>query len=74
MRLPPQRAGFQRRGLVALSDCRKAADVARRLAQAVVVFDQGDADVTVAVLAEADAGGDRDLCACQQQLAEGDAA
>ena len=57
------RAGLQER-----------ADVADRLAQPVGVLHQGDAHKALAVLAEAQAGGDRDLGAGQQQLAELDAA
>ena len=37
------------------------------------VFDQSDTHMVVAVLAEADAGGDGDLGLFQQQLAEADA-
>src|SRR6185436_15909271 len=50
------------------------ADAARRLAQPVLVLDQRDAHVVVAVVAEADAGRDRDLGLLDQPLGEGDGA
>src|SRR5882762_6529884 len=45
-------------------------DVAHRVADAVLVLDQRQADIALAMLAEADAGGDRDLGRRQQQLGE----
>ena len=46
----------------------EAADVARGLADALLVLDQRDADMIVAVLAEADAGRDCDLRLLDQEL------
>ena len=48
--------------------CEEGLDVAHRLADAVPVLDQGDAHIALAVLAEADAGRDRDLGLLEQQL------
>src|SRR5688572_5481930 len=50
------------------------ADPAHRLAQAVLVLDQRDAHVVVAVVAEPDAGRDRDVRALEQPLGEPDRA
>src|SRR3954454_14208239 len=50
------------------------ADAARRLAQAMLVLDQRDPHVVVAVVAEAYAGGDGDLRLLQQPLGEFDRA
>src|SRR5436190_12601003 len=50
------------------------ADAARRLAQAMLVLDQRDAHVVVAVVAEADAGRHGDLRLGQQPLGELDRA
>src|SRR5262245_10420408 len=49
-------------------------DAAHRLAQAMLVLDERDAHVIVAVVAEADAGGDGDLRALEQALGELDRA
>ena len=48
----------------------EAADVARRLADALLVLDQRDADIALAMLAEADARRHRHVGLLQQQLGE----
>ena len=53
---------------------KETADVARGLADALLVLDQRDAHIAVAVLAEADARRHRDLGLLDQQLGEFDAA
>ncbi len=50
------------------------ADVADGLTDTMLVLDQGDADMGIAVLAEADAGRDRDIGLGQQQLRESERA
>src|SRR5882762_1422421 len=50
------------------------ADTARRLPQAMLVLDERDPHVVVAIVAEADAGGDRDLRLLEQALGELDRA
>src|SRR5947208_11702225 len=49
-------------------------DVAGCLAQALAVLDEGDAHEPLAVLAEADAGRDRDIGAFEEELREGERA
>ena len=49
---------------------RKAADVAHRLPQPMPVLDQRQADIALAILAEADAGSHGDLGLLEQQLGE----
>src|SRR6185437_2789580 len=49
-------------------------DVARRLAQALAVLDQGNADVALAVVAESHARRHRDIGLLEQQLGESQAA
>ena len=49
---------------------KKALDVARRLADALLVFDQRDTDVALAVFAEADARRHGDIGLLDQQLGE----
>src|SRR5215831_11790897 len=52
----------------------EALNVAGRLAQALSVFDQRDADKSLAVFAKTDPWGDRDIGALEQELREGEAA
>src|SRR6516165_187781 len=52
----------------------EALNVAGRLAQALSVFDQRDADKPLAVFAETDPRGDRDIGPLEQELREGEAA
>src|SRR6185437_1345727 len=49
-------------------------DVARRLTQSLSVFDERDADIAFAVLAESDARRHRDIGLLEQQLGESQAA
>src|SRR3989442_3875191 len=53
---------------------KEAADVARRLADALLVLDQRDAHIAFPMLAECHAGRDRDLRVLHQQLGEFEAA
>ena len=53
---------------------KKAPDIAGGLADALLVLDQGDADMSLAMLAEAGAGRYRDACLLDQERRELDAA
>src|SRR5437879_3338868 len=73
----PRSAAFgERQDVVQLfrAGFKKAPDVAGGLADALLVLDQRDADISFAVFAEADAGRDRDLGLLDQEGREFDRA
>src|SRR6476661_7194043 len=48
----------------------ETADIARGLTDALLILDDGDSNIVIAMLAEADAGSHRDLRLLDQQLGE----